>query len=200
MTWRDRVLHDGVDREGWLAARSTVITAHSAKGFARLESVEKYLLAKISADRFTGNSYTENGHLYEPMILAYLDVQPNTALIHAPGNPGFAATPDGLDTVLAEAKVRHGKIAPNPDAGEWKQCAWQFMCVPEAEELRFGTLTLIQDGEGAWVPRAKDALTSLVIPRDHPKITKAIDTIVPIAHEVLAALEVALRAQKEMTF
>ncbi|MFV0432840.1 MAG: hypothetical protein ACK5LO_02485 [Leucobacter sp.] len=198
--WAARILDDGEDRESWLESRSSVICASDVKAYARSESVEKYVAAKIAARTFGGNEYTESGHEYEPMILAFLEVTPNKALIHAPSNPRFGATPDGLDTCLAECKVRHGKIAPNPSAGEWRQIAWQFMCVPESDVLKFGTLTVLRDETGAWMPRTIDPLSVLVIERDHPKITAAIGLIRPIADEVLAALDIALHAQKEVPF
>lgn len=200
MTWRDRILDDGRDRGKWLLSRSPVIGASDVKKYAKRESVPLYLADKISDNHFQGNEYTDSGNKFESMILAYLGVQPNKALIHAPGNMGFAATPDGLDDVLAEVKVRHGKIKPNPDVGEWRQLAWQLLCVPEVEVVKFGTLTVMRDAQGVWQPRATDPFSELVVDRDHPKIIAATALIVPIAEEVLAALGAARQAMKEVPF
>lgn len=200
MTWRERILDDGLDRDRWLLSRSSAIGASDVKKYAKLESVPLYLVDKITETMFQGNEYTATGNKFESMVLAYLGVEPNSALIHAPGNPGFAATPDGLDSVLAEVKVRHGKIMPNPDVGEWRQLAWQLMCVPEADAVKFGTLTVLRDEHGEWEPRRKGAFSERVFTRDHPKIAAAAAQIIPIATAVLAALEGAQAAQKEAPF
>lgn len=197
--WHNRILSDGLDQAAWLEARRPVIGASDAARFTNPASVEKYLAAKLDQS-FTGNSYTARGHEFEQDILAYLGVTPNTALIHAPGNRGFAATPDGLDPDFgAECKVRHGRIDPMPSAAEWRQLAWQFMCVPEIQAIRFGTITLVS-ADGEWLPRLKDAFSGTEISRNDPKIVKATALIVPIATEVLSALEWAQKAEKEIDF
>lgn len=201
--WRARILDDGNDRESWLAARGPVIGASDAKMFAKLESVDKYLAAKIRPRTFFGNETTESGHRWEPMILAFLGVPENKALVHAPGNPGFACTPDGISDddpfTLAEAKTRHGVIKPNPDAGEWRQLAFQLLCFPEAVRVLFGTATVLRRPDGEWEVR-DGGYSRLEVTRDHPKIIAATALIVPIAEQVVAALEAAHKAIKEAPF
>lgn len=203
MTWRDRILNDGESRGAWLGARLSRIGASDVKQYAKLASVEKYVAAKIRPKSFFGNETTESGHRWEPMILAYLGIPENKAFVHAPENNRFACTPDGIQDegvfTLAEAKTRHGLIKPNPDAGEWRQLAWQLMCFPEAEFVRFGTLTVLRDENGDWEAR-DGGYAVLDVPRDHPKILAATEQIVPIAVEVLAALDAAKQAMKEVPF
>lgn len=200
--WRDRIVNSGEDREAWLAARSSLIGASDVKAYARLESVEKYVAAKIKPRTFTGNEVTESGNRWEPIILAFLGVEGNSALVHAPGNSRFACTPDGISEsdpfTLAEVKTRHGVIKPNPDAGEWRQLAWQLYCLPEAERVLFGTATLVRDSDG-WELR-RDGLSRLEVTRDHPKIVAATEQIIPIAEKVLAALDAAQEALKGAPF
>lgn len=201
--WRSRILDDGEDRESWLLARVPVIGASDVKQYAKIESVDRYLAAKIKPRTFYGNELTESGHRWEPMILAYLGVPENKALVHSPDNPGFACTPDGISDddpfTLAEAKTRHGVIRPAPDTGEWRQLAFQFVCFPEAERILFGTLTVLRDENGSWEAR-KNGYASLEVTRNNPRIVKATEQIMPIAEKVLAALGEAQRALKEVPF
>lgn len=203
MTWHDRILNDGVDRDKWLGARVSRIGASDVKSYAKLSSVDKYVASKIRPRTFHGNAHTESGHRWEDMILAYLDVPGNKAFVHAPGNDRFACTPDGIQDegvfTLAEVKARHGVIKPNPDAGEWRQLAFQLLCFPEAERVLFGTVTLLRDEQGEWEAR-KHGYSQLEITRDDPKIQAATEQIVPIAEQVLAALDGARKALKETPF
>ncbi len=193
---------DGSDRAAWLEARRPVLGASDAKRLIPGADVAKIVAAKLD-DSFGGNSFTDRGHEFEPDILAFLGVPESKALIHAPGNAGFAATPDGLDAgrlVGAECKVRHGMIRPAPNAGEWRQLAWQFLCLPELELIRFGTLTLVRDACGGWEPRARDAFTVVDVARDDPRIVEAREGFHPLAERVLAALLLALDVEKEARF
>lgn len=203
MSWRDRIVADGKSRAEWLAARDSFVTASDMKMFAKVESVEKYVAAKIRPKTFFGNADTESGHRWEPMILAYLGVPENKAFVHSLDNPRIACTPDGIDErdpfTLAECKTRHGVIKPEPDVGEWRQLAAQFYCFPEAERILFGTLILVEDENGQWVER-KDGYARLEITRDHPKIIAANGLIIPIAERVIAALDAAKQAMEEVPF
>jgi len=194
MTWQERILDDGTDRAHWLHARETVIGASDAQMLARPESVDKYLAAKLSHGQFDGNEYTESGHRWEPMMLAWAGIEANKALIHSPGESGFAATPDGI-TVLpsgalqgAECKAKHGKVVTGPSLQEWRQLAWQFLCVPEFTCIEFMWVELI-DGEIRKGRGGQPA--SITVTPSHPMIRKVTPQIRPIAVELLARLRVA---------
>lgn len=197
MTFRDRILHDGTDREGWLQARTPVVGASDAAKLAKQSSVESVLASKLSKRAWHGNAYTEQGHRWEPMMLAWAGIPENKALIHAPGNKGFAATPDGAsETVGAECKAKHNKVVTGPTLGEWRQLAWQFVVVPEFESIEFIWQELVIDpNNGEWIPRASEP-KNLTIHRGDPKIVDLTKTILPLATELLARLTLALSYER----
>ncbi len=203
-SWRDRVIVDGSDRDLWLAARRQVIGAYDAKKLARPASVEKYLASKLAEKSFAGNAYTEEGHRWEPLMLAFAGIPQNSALIHSPAEPGHAATPDGLRVnpdgrlTLAECKARLGRITDGPEREEWRQLAWQFHVLPEADEIEFLWVELVQNERGEWDLRAglHGIPRRLVVTRDHPKVVEALALILPIATDLLARLRVALTYER----
>lgn len=199
--WTDRILDDGTNRERWLAARADgVIGASDAAKLAKIESVDKYLAQKLAPSSFNGNSYTASGNRWEPMMLAWAGIPGNVALIHSPAERGFAATPDGIDPTgrfrLAECKAKHMKVVAGPTLGEWRQLAWQFVALPEAEVTEFVWVELDQDGELRTALRGEPK--HLTVTRDSPQIRSITEQILPIATELLARLRVALAYKKEL--
>jgi len=183
VTWKDRIVVDGLDRDAWLAARRNgLIGASDAAKLAKASSVDKYLAAKLAASSFSGNAYTEQGHRWEPLMLAYAGIPEN---------------PDGSLT-LAECKAKHGKVVDGPNTGEWRQLAWQFEVVPEANAIEFLWVELVQNARGEWDLRAahRGIPHRLVVTRDHPKIVAARELIVPIATDLLPRLRVALSYER----
>jgi hypothetical protein len=107
-----RVVADSADREFWTLVRSTGLGASDAAAFAKLESVELYVRAKLKerTKPFLGNAYTETGNRWEEPALASAGFKRNTLMFRSHDNEGFLATPDGLklrdgQLVLAEAKT-----------------------------------------------------------------------------------------------
>jgi hypothetical protein len=133
--YTERILDDGTDRERWLAARADgVIGASDAAGYVKASSEDLYVAAKLKVSSFHGNAFTEAGHEWEPRLLAAVGLQQSTLLIHSPGEPGFAATPDAVKAtpegiILGEAKIKHNKVVYGPTPREFRQVAWQMMCV-----------------------------------------------------------------------
>ena len=128
----DLVVADALlEPEKWLAVRPFSIGASDAAGYAKIESVEKYVRAKLTArDRpFTGNPFTANGHAHEPGLMGWAGVSHNTKMFRHPEIPEFTATPDGVDVtptgvvLLGEAKVKH-KIVEGPTPAERRQVVW----------------------------------------------------------------------------
>lgn len=128
-------------------------------------------------------------------MLAWAGIPQNLALIHAPGEPGFAATPDGLldldgeHLVLAECKAKHGRVVAGPSLGEWRQLAWQFLVVPEAQKIEFIWVEL--DADGDIRPGRHGEPCSITIRPDHPNILTARAQILPIAADLLPRLRAA---------
>ena len=199
MNYMDRILHDGVDREAWKIARRPCVGASDAAKLAKESSVPSVLAAKLSRTEWNGNQFTEQGHRWEPMMLAWAGIRPNIALFHSPGERGFAATPDGADgTTGAECKAKHNKVVTGPTLGEWRQIAFQFVVVPEFEEIEFIWQELVTDStSGLWIPRA-DEPKNLTIPRNHPKIDDLTSKILPLATDLLDRLTRALEFEREM--
>ena len=195
MGYLDRILDDGTDRDRWLAARLPVIGASDAAKLARAESVHLYLASKLESRGFHGNVYTESGNRWEPMMLAWAGIAPNKALIHSPAERGFAATPDGIapgGVRLAECKAKHGKVVLGPTAGEWRQIAWQFEVVPEADELEFIVAEIMHDELRGAEPK------NWTIKRSDPKVQTTLATIRPIATDLLARLTAALEFERQL--
>lgn len=204
MTYLDRILADGVDREAWKIARQPVIGASDAKILSKLSSVPLYLAGKLKREVFTGNVFTENGYRWEPMFLGWAGYEHNVALFHAPDVKGFAATPDGIrydgELSLAECKVKHvtpDKRTKGPTLGEWRQVAWQFRVLPEAVHIDW--LWGDVDKTGTAEDLLDDEPKMLRIYPDDPKILQLQTELEPIATDLLARLTAALQFEKELS-
>ena len=200
-SWRDRILDDGTDREKWLGARVPVVGASDAAKLARASSIPSVLAAKLSNRSFTGNSYTESGNRWEPMMLGWAGIAPNKALVHSVDEPGFAATPDGVQglpaggVLLAECKTKHNRVVFGPTLGEWRQLSWQFLTFPEAETLEFIWVELIDDELRTDLNGEPKHLT---IYRRDPKVQDLLAQMLPLARDLLPQLRAALQFEKEM--
>ncbi len=185
-----RTLADSADRESWLAVHGRVIGSSTAGKFAKPGSVETYVRQILEPRTFQGNAATESGNRWEPMLLAWA-ARPNSLLIHHPDNERFGATVDGTHRVgarlgITETKAKHNRVVTGPTPYEIRQLAWQLYCIPEAEFADWVWGELVERG-GEWVLR-RDPQT-LTFDRDHPQIVAATSLIVPIAHDVIAALD-----------
>lgn len=190
----ERTLADSADRASWLHAHDKVIGSSTAGKFAKATSVEIYVRQILEPRTFHGNATTENGHRWEPLLLAFVGAESNSLLVHHPGDRRHAATVDGTKRdpfgrfVIVETKTKHGRDVHGPTPYEIRQIAWQLHCIPEADYVEWVWIELdLTDGE--WVPR-RDPQT-LVFHRDDSRIVAALQLIVPIADAVLAALDAA---------
>jgi hypothetical protein len=199
----DRILCDGSDRDAWKRARESVVGASDAARLAKAESVDLYLAGKLKREVFTGNVFTESGYRFEPIILGWAGYEHNVALFHAPDEPGFAATPDGIRVAptlaLAEVKVKHvtvDKRTKGPTLAEWRQLAWQFRVIPEAEHIDWcwGDIDKTGDGEDL----IDDEPRFLRVYPDDPKILELQRHLEPIATDLLSRLRAALAFEREL--
>ena len=205
MSYHDRILADGSDRDAWKVARFPVLGASDAKGLAKRESVPLYLASKLKREVFTGNVFTDNGYRWEPIVLGWAGYEHNVALFHAPDEKGFAATPDGIRDLgggrlaLAECKVKHvtlDKRCKGPTLPEWRQLAWQFRVFPEADYIDWCCAEVDKDGDQEDL--IDDEPWFLRVMRDNPKILTLTAQIEPIATDLLARLRAALQFEKEL--
>lgn len=194
MTWRDRILADGEDREVWLQARRNVLGASDMAKLSKSSSVDKYLLAKLKDGHFTGSDVTRQGHRWEPMVLAWAGIPQNKALVHAPDEPGFAATPDGIGDRLAEVKVKHNRVVTGPTLAEKRQIAAQFLCLPEFDRLDWLWMEIDDAGEPFH-----DEPKYLSFRRDDPELVTLTQLMLPIATDLLARLRAARALEQELT-
>lgn len=195
MTWRDRILDDGTDRQRWAIARRNVIGASDAKSLSKATSVDKYLLAKLKDDTgFHGNASTQQGHRWESMVLAWAGIPENKALIHSTMTRGFAATPDGIGDRIAEVKVKHNRVVNGPTLPEKRQVAWQFLCLPEFDRLDWLWMEIDDAGEPF-----RDEPKHLTFRRDDPELVALTQLMLPIATDLLARLRAARALEQELT-
>ncbi|MEN0084031.1 MAG: recombinase [Leifsonia sp.] len=186
MNHLDRVLADSADRAHW--NRDSFIGASDAANYAREESIQKYILAKLKDGRFQGNAYTEAGHRWEPEILDWFGVPHNTLTFHAEGERGFAATPDGIEVlpsgelVLAEVKVIHGRVHTGPTPAHLRQI-WWAQYVLGARRTKYLWRELV-DG----VPRRLEPHIQ-IIERDDAALSKLLRIARPVLAGVRAARE-----------
>lgn len=188
----DRILADSADRPDWLVKRETVIGASDAAKYSKLESVPLYALAKLRPS-WGGNRYTESGNEWEPRMLAHFGIPRNTLLVHALNEPGFAATPDGVEilpsgeVVLSEAKAKHNRVVAGPTPAERRQVWWAQYCWG-AHRTKWIWQELM-DG----VPRRYEPHI-IIIDRDDDEI----DKMLRIARPVLDRVRIARAHMKEL--
>lgn len=196
----DRTLADSADRESWLAVHGKVIGSSTAGKFARPGSVETYVRQILAPREFKGNETTRSGNDWEPALLAAVDARPNSLFIHHPDNRRFGATIDGTKTltrglVIVETKTKHNVIVTGPTPYELRQLSWQLYCIPEAVEAAWVWGEIVRDPASPIGWRLRRPPQVLTFLRDDPLIVAATDLIVPIAHDVLAALDSATAAR-----
>lgn len=186
MSYLDRFLVDSADRANW--GRENFIGASDAANFARVESIDKYVLAKLKDGQFQGNQFTEAGHQWEPEILDWFDIPHNTLTFYAEDERGFAATPDGIKTktngeiVLAEVKVIHGRVHRGPTPAHLRQIWWaQYVLGGHSTNYLWRELI---DG----VPRRLEPHI-VMVDRDEAEIRKLLRIARPVLDGLRAAHE-----------
>lgn len=191
MSWRDRILADSVLRDEWRAARAHVIGGSDAAGLSKLESLPLYLASKLSSDIWQGNAFTAHGNQMEPGLLGYAGFEQNTFLVHAEGEPGFAATPDGIRELadgtleLAEVKTTNKPFKTIPL--RYRRQVWWAQYVLGAERTKF-----------IWLEHDDFELSSIdphvvTIDRDEDQIQHMLNIATPL----LAAMRAALQFEQE---
>lgn len=140
MTYLNRIVASSDDRDAWLTARNTGVTASNAARLVSDQSLDSILKSKFY-DGFTGNAATDWGLEREPFLLDWAGFPQNKYLFHSVENNRFMATPDGirLDTEgnleLCQVKTT-GKPMPKIPAHYYRQIQWE-MFVMDAVRCHF---------------------------------------------------------------
>lgn len=180
------------DRDAWLTARNTGITASNAGQLATENSIDSILKSKFYTD-FVGNPATDWGIEREPILLEWAKFNQNKYLFKSDDNPRFMATPDGIkmsegsDTiVLCQVKTSSKpltKIPPN----YYRQMQWEMFVMGADRNL------LVWEQHENFVPIGLEPVT-LWIERDEETINK----LKKLAEALLVRLDEANAFGKEM--
>lgn len=211
-----RSLGSDADREAWLLARRSVVTATEAKRLLlggpkeRQDAQAEMLHEKVTGEQsFTGNHFTQWGKLREPVILDELagrGVVECGLLVHAVENPRHAATPDGVvigfdGDVEALVEIKTSKNDVSPGSGKTfdgynLQMQWQMHCTGATR-----VLYVWERHDNVWGTQDMDALTLENGPTPNPLRTawverdqSVIDQMVERADAFLVRLDEALAA------
>lgn len=134
-----QVANDKIDKDAWLRARLTGITATEAKVLHTGSTRDKadVVRKKIEGDDFTGNKFTDWGSYREAFLLERAAAREYGWLVHAPDNKRHLATPDGLRLTWDGFAVVECKTSKYPiplgsskfnDYGYLWQILWQMYC------------------------------------------------------------------------
>lgn len=189
LTLEQRALADLNDHEAWTRARDGSdgtfrIGASDAAKYAKLDSVDKYIRAKLMPS-WSGGRFADWGNTREPIILAEHGYEQNTIMYRSHISDKYVATPDGIDLKrhrLAQVKTTVERFKTIP-AHYRRQVWWeQFVMGPEYTQSDF-IFEHHRKVDDQFIPEFDS--TVVVIDRDEEQINKMIE----IAIEVLIGLE-----------
>lgn len=180
-------------RDEWGSLRAKRVGASDAAKYAKLESVDLYVKAKLMPS-WEGGAYADWGNEREPIILADHGYIQNHFTIAHLEHERFVATPDGISPDgkrLAQVKTTN-KSFRSKRTGEilvpahYRRQVWweQFVAGPEFTETDF-IFEQHEEINGQFVPRFESEV--VVIERDEAEIQK----MATIAFEVLRRLDLA---------
>lgn len=124
------VLASSEDKDAWLKARNTGVTASNAAKLSSETSIDTILKSKFY-DGFTGNAATNWGLEREPYLLDWAKFPQNKYLFASNENERFMATPDGIrldaDGMIELCQVKTtGKPMPKIPAHYYRQIQWEM--------------------------------------------------------------------------
>lgn len=191
MDYLNRIVASSEDRDAWLTARNTGVTATNASKLVSEQSLDSIIKSKFY-DGFTGNAATDWGLEREPFLLDWAGFPQNKYLISSEEEPRFMATPDGIrldaegNLELCQVKTT-GKPMPKIPAHYYRQIQWE-MFVMGAVRCYF----VVEVHEG-FVPVDLEP-TLWVFERDD----EVIASLKPLAYALLGRLDDATAFEKEM--
>lgn len=153
MITADRFIVRSTDREAWLQARRSGVTATAVAEAATPSGFETVAAERRNPVDVIPNEYMIFGTEAEPSIMAYAHqehgILPTDWLIHAETNRQHMATPDGLNldhTVIAECKTT-GKDWDTIPIKYRRQVQWQLY-VTDADWCLFLWQLRVPDSHG----------------------------------------------------
>lgn len=180
------------DRDAWLEARNTGITASNAGALATENSIDSILKSKFYSD-FVGNPATEWGLEREPFLIEWAKFNQNKYLFRADENPRFMATPDGIkmsdggDSIeLCQAKTSSKELTKIPP-NYYRQMQWEMYVMGASRNL------LIWEWHKDFVPVNLEPV-AVWVERDEETINK----IKKLADALLVRLDEANAFREEM--
>lgn len=187
---QSRIVAHSDNRDAWLEARNTGITASNAGQLATEGSIDSILKSKFYTD-FVGNPATEWGNEREEVLVQWANFTQNKFLYKAEDNPRFMATPDGIrldgDAIeLCQVKTSSkplGKIPPN----YFRQMQWEMYVMGANRNL------LVWEQHENFVPVGLEPVT-LWVERDEVTINK----LTKLAEALLVRLDEANAFEKEI--
>ena len=190
LDYLQRIVANSDDRDAWLEARNTGITASNAGALATENSIDSILKSKFFTD-FIGNPATDWGIEREPFLLEWARFDQNTFLFHSPENLRFMATPDGIrenetGIELCQVKTSSKPLTKIP-ANYFRQMQWEMYVMDAGRNL------LVWEQHKDFIPVDLEPV-SLWIDRDEDTITQ----LKKLADALLVRLDEANAFEKEM--
>ena len=180
------------DRDAWLEARNTGITASNAGQLATENSIDSILKSKFYTD-FVGNPATDWGIEREPILLEWAGFNQNKYLFKSDENPRFMATPDGIkmsegndSIVLCQVKTSSKELTKIPP-NYYRQMQWEMLVMGAERNL------LVWEWHQDFVPVHLEPV-QLWVERDEETINK----LKKLADALLVRLDEANAFGKEM--
>lgn len=188
----DRAVAHSDDRDAWLQARNTGITASNAGSLATENSIDSILKSKFFTD-FVGNPATEWGLEREPFLLEWAGFSQNKYLFYSDENSRFMATPDGIGVIFGtdEIELCQVKTSSKPltkiPANYFRQMQWEMFVMGATRNL------LVWEHHENFIPVDLEPI-KLWIERDEEVINK----LKKLAEALLIRLDEANDFEREM--
>lgn len=181
-----RFIVESTDRENWLEARKTRVTATEVAKAATDSGFKAAVLERQFPTQIDDNPFMEFGRDNENWIAMFLkeehDTLPNRWLIQSRNNPHHAATPDGLSLdhiAIAEIKTGGKEEYVKPPIQYRRQMQWQMYCT-DAAYCVYAFMLRTPEFQPAWM---EPSVTEIA--RDESMIAD----LVKVANRLLEATE-----------
>lgn len=185
----ERIVAESSDKEAWLTARMTGVTASDASKLMVGANLDGLVYKKLN-NTFKGNKWTDWGLEREPIILEMVDFPQNTALYRSADNPHFMATPDGIKYIdgelwLCQVKTTSKGWVEMPEDYR-RQCLWEQYVMGATKTL------FVWEEHKDFIPTDLEPKT-MVLERDEETIKE----LIGLAQDFLQILQTQTEPTKE---